>query len=84
MTSGQQEPEEVKVVEEEEREEPRRKRKSLKRRISDAIVALVGEEAARHLINAEVEILKAFRAMVDERIRQAERAREKLQKIEVS
>ncbi len=76
--------EEVKVVEEEEGEEPRKKRKSLKRRISDAIVSLIGEEAARHLISAEVEVLKAIRAMVDEKIRQAERAGERITQIEVS
>lgn len=74
--------EEVEVVEEEIREE-RKKRKSLERRLNEAVVALIGREAAQHLINAKIEIFKAFRAMIDERIKCAEKASEKLQEIEV-
>ncbi|GBC97603.1 hypothetical protein HRbin17_00091 [bacterium HR17] len=77
------EAEAVEVTEEEVREEVPRRRKSLKRRLSDLIVSLIGEEAARHLINAEIEVFKAVRAMIDERIRSAERASQKLQDIEV-
>lgn len=73
----------VEVMEEEVREEKPRRPKSLKRRLSEFIVSLVGEEAARHLINAEIELFKAMRAMIDERIRSAERASERLQEIEV-
>jgi len=35
------------------------------------------------LFNAEIEVFKALRAMIDYRIRSAERAAEKLQEIEV-
>lgn len=77
--------EEVEVLEEEVREErpERPKRKSLKRRATELLVSLIGREAAEHLINAEIEIFKAFRAMIDQRIRSAERASERLQEIEV-
>ncbi len=76
--------EQVEVVEEEMlRGDKSRRPKSLKRRLSELIVQLVGEEAARHLISAEIEVFKAMRAMIDERIRRAERAAEGLQEIEV-
>jgi predicted Fe-Mo cluster-binding NifX family protein len=78
-----EEAEQVEVVEEEVREEKPRRPKSLKRRLSELIVRLIGEEAARHLINAEIEVFKAMRAIIDERIRSAERASERLQEIEV-
>jgi len=78
------EAEEVEVVEEEVKEEPKRaKRKSLKRLVTELIVKTIGRDATQHLINAEIEVFKAFRAMIDYRIRSAERAREKLQEIEV-
>jgi hypothetical protein len=47
------------------------------------IVRTIGRDAAQHLINAEIEVFKALRAMIDYRIRSAERAAEKLQEIEV-
>ncbi len=77
--------EEVEVLEEEVGEEraERPKRKSLKRRFTELVVSLIGREATQHLINAEIEIFKAFRAMMDERIRDAEKAFERLQEIEV-
>lgn len=79
-----EEAEQVEVVEEEMlRGDKSRRPKSLKRRLSELIVQLIGEEAARHLINAEIEVFKAMRAMIDERIRSAERAAERLQEIEV-
>ncbi len=78
------EAEEVEVVEEEVKEEPKRaKRKSLKRLVTELIVKTIGRDATQHLINAEIEVFKAFRAMIDYRIRSAERAMEKLQEIEV-
>lgn len=79
-----EEAEQVEVVEEEMlRGDKSRRPKSLKRRLSELIVQLIGEEAARHLINAEIEVFKAMRAMIDERIHSAERAAERLQEIEV-
>ncbi len=75
---------EVEVVEEEVREEPkRRKPKSLKRLVTELFVRAIGREATQHLINAEIEVFKAFRAMIDYRIQSAERAVERLQEIEV-
>jgi len=75
--------EEIEVVEEEVREEKRKKPKTLKRLVTELIVRTIGRDAAQHLINAEIEVFKAFRAMIDYRIRSAERAAEKLQEIEV-
>ena len=75
--------EEIEVVEEEVREEKRKKPKSLKRLVTELIVRTIGRDAAQHLINAEIEVFKALRAMIDYRIRSAERAAEKLQEIEV-
>lgn len=75
--------EEVEVVEEEVKEEPKRKPKTLKRFVTELIVRTIGRDATQHLINAEIEVFKAFRAMIDHRIRSAERAMEKLQEIEV-
>jgi len=78
------EAEEVEVVEEEVKEEPKRaKTKPLKRLVTELIVKTIGRDAAQHLINAEIEVFKAFRAMIDYRIQSAERAMEKLQEIEV-
>ncbi|MCS7185568.1 MAG: hypothetical protein N3B10_02940 [Armatimonadetes bacterium] len=77
------EAEEIEVVEEEVKEEPKRKSKSLKRLVTELIVKTIGRDATQHLINAEIEVFKAFRAMIDHRIRSAERAMEKLQEIEV-
>ncbi|MCX7642522.1 MAG: hypothetical protein N2116_01760 [Armatimonadetes bacterium] len=77
------EAEEVEVVEEEVREKPKRKPKTLKRFVTELIVKAIGRDATQHLINAEIEVFKAFRAMIDYRIRSAERAMEKLQEIEV-
>ncbi|MEZ8221806.1 hypothetical protein GG496_001976 [Candidatus Fervidibacteria bacterium JGI MDM2 JNZ-1-D12] len=77
------EAEEVEVVEEEVKEEPKRKPKTLKRFVTELIVRTIGRDATQHLINAEIEVFKAFRAMIDHRIRSAERAMEKLQEIEV-
>ncbi|MFN4180133.1 MAG: hypothetical protein ACK4I8_07445 [Armatimonadota bacterium] len=78
------EAEEVEVVEEEVREEPKRaKPKTLKRFVTELFVRTIGRDATQHLINAEIEVFKAFRAMIDHRIRSAERAIEKLQEIEV-
>ncbi len=77
------EAEEVEVVEEEVKEEPKRKLKTLKRFVTELIVRTIGRDATQHLINAEIEVFKAFRAMIDHRIRSAERAMEKLQEIEV-
>jgi len=66
------------------REEPKRaKPKSLKRLVTELVVRAIGREATEHLINAEIEVFKAFRAVIDHRIRSAERAAEKLQEIEV-
>jgi predicted Fe-Mo cluster-binding NifX family protein len=76
-------PEEIEVVEEEVKEEKRVKPKTLKRLVTELIVRTIGRDAAQHLINAEIEVFKAFRAMIDYRIRSAERAAEKLQEIEV-
>ncbi len=79
-----EEPEEVEVVEEEVREEPKRpKRKSLKRLVTELFIKTIGREATQHLINAEIEVFKAFRSMIDYRIQSAERAAERLQEIEV-
>lgn len=75
--------EEIEVVEEEVKEEPKRKPKTLKRFVTELIVRAIGRDATQHLINAEIEVFKAFRAMIDHRIRSAERAMEKLQEIEV-
>ena len=75
--------EEIEVVEEEVREEKRKKPKTLKRLVTELIVRTIGRDAAQHLINAEIEVFKALRAMIDYRIRSAERAAEKLQEIEV-
>jgi predicted Fe-Mo cluster-binding NifX family protein len=75
--------EEIEVVEEEVREEKRAKPKTLKRLVTELIVRTIGRDAAQHLINAEIEVFKALRAMIDYRIRSAERAAEKLQEIEV-
>ncbi len=75
--------EEIEVVEEEVREEKRKKPKTLKRLVTELIVKAIGRDATQHLINAEIEVFKAFRAMIDYRIRSAERAAEKLQEIEV-
>jgi predicted Fe-Mo cluster-binding NifX family protein len=75
--------EEIEVVEEEVKEEKRVKPKTLKRLVTELIVRTIGRDAAQHLINAEIEVLKALRAMIDYRIRSAERAAEKLQEIEV-
>jgi predicted Fe-Mo cluster-binding NifX family protein len=75
--------EEIEVVEEEVKEEKRVKPKTLKRLVTELIVRTIGRDAAQHLINAEIEVFKAFRAMIDYRIRSAERAAEKLQEIEV-
>ena len=75
--------EEIEVVEEEVREEKRKKPKTLKRLVTELIVRTIGRDAAQHLINAEIEVFKALRAMIDYRIRSAERAVEKLQEIEV-
>jgi len=75
--------EEIEVVEEEVREEKRAKPKTLKRLVTELIVKAIGRDAAQHLINAEIEVFKALRAMIDYRIRSAERAAEKLQEIEV-
>ncbi len=77
------EAEEVEVVEEEVKEEPKRKPKTLKRFVTELIVRTIGRDATQHLINAEIEVFKAFRAVIDHRIRSAERAIEKLQEIEV-
>ncbi len=77
------EAEEVEVVEEEVKEEPKRRPKTLKRFVTELIVRTIGRDATQHLINAEIEVFKAFRAMIDHRIRSAERAMEKLQEIEV-
>lgn len=74
--------EEVEVMEEEVREE-RPRPKTLKRRVTEFFVALLGREAVQHLINAELEVFRAVRAMIDERIRSAEKAAERLQEIEV-
>lgn len=77
-------PEEVEIVEEEVREEPKRvKAKSLKRLVTELIVRTIGREATEHLINAEIEVFKALRAMIDYRIKSAEKAVERLQEIEV-
>jgi predicted Fe-Mo cluster-binding NifX family protein len=76
-------PEEIEVVEEEVKEEKRVKPKTLKRLVTELIVRTIGRDAAQHLINAEIEVFKALRAMIDYRIRSAERAAEKLQEIEV-
>jgi predicted Fe-Mo cluster-binding NifX family protein len=70
-------------VEEEVKEEKRVKPKTLKRLVTELIVRTIGRDAAQHLINAEIEVFKALRAMIDYRIRSAERAAEKLQEIEV-
>jgi len=75
--------EEIEVVEEEVREEKRKKPKTLKRLVTELIVKAIGRDATQHLINAEIEVFKALRAMIDYRIRSAERAAEKLQEIEV-
>jgi predicted Fe-Mo cluster-binding NifX family protein len=75
--------EEIEVVEEEVKEEKRLKPKTLKRLVTELIVRTIGRDAAQHLINAEIEVFKALRAMIDYRIRSAERAAEKLQEIEV-
>jgi predicted Fe-Mo cluster-binding NifX family protein len=75
--------EEIEVVEEEVREEKRAKPKTLKRLVTELIVRTIGRDATQHLINAEIEVFKALRAMIDYRIRSAERAAEKLQEIEV-
>ena len=75
--------EEIEVVEEEVKEEKRVKPKTLKRLVTELIVRTIGRDAAQHLINAEIEVFKALRAMIDYRIRSAERAVEKLQEIEV-
>ncbi|MCC6037887.1 hypothetical protein [Fervidibacter sp.] len=75
--------EEIEVVEEEVKEEKRVKPKTLKRLVTELIVRTIGRDAAQHLINAEIEVFKALRAMIDYRIRSAERAAEKLQEIEV-
>ncbi|MFA0783933.1 hypothetical protein [Fervidibacter sacchari] len=75
--------EEIEVVEEEVREEKRKKPKTLKRLVTELIVRTIGRDAAQHLINAEIEVFKALRAMIDYRICSAERAAEKLQEIEV-
>lgn len=78
------EAEEVEVVEEEVKEEPKRvKVKSLKRLVTEFFVRTIGREATQHLINAEIEVFKAIRAMIDHRIKSAEKAAEKLQEIEV-
>ncbi len=53
-----EEAEQVEVVEEEVREEKPRCPKSLKRRLSELIVRLIGEEADRQLIKAEIEVLR--------------------------
>jgi predicted Fe-Mo cluster-binding NifX family protein len=75
--------EEIEVMEEEVKEEKRVKPKTLKRLVTELIVRTIGRDAAQHLINAEIEVFKALRAMIDYRIRSAERAAEKLQEIEV-
>jgi len=75
--------EEIEVVEEEVKEEKRVKPKTLKRLVTELIVRTIGRDAAQHLIYAEIEVFKALRAMIDYRIRSAERAAEKLQEIEV-
>jgi len=75
--------EEIEVVEEEVREEKRKKPKTLKRLVTELIVKAIGRDATQHLINAEIEVFKALRAMIDYRIRSIERAAEKLQEIEV-
>jgi predicted Fe-Mo cluster-binding NifX family protein len=75
--------EEIEVVDEEVKEEKRVKPKTLKRLVTELIVRTIGRDAAQHLINAEIEVFKALRAMIDYRIRSAERAAEKLQEIEV-
>jgi predicted Fe-Mo cluster-binding NifX family protein len=75
--------EEIEVVEEEVKEEKRVKPKTPKRLVTELIVRTIGRDAAQHLINAEIEVFKALRAMIDYRIRSAERAAEKLQEIEV-
>lgn len=83
MARRQKEKGEVEVLEEEIKEEKREKLKSFKRLFTELIVRTIGREAAQHLINAEIEVFKALRAMIDHRIRSAERASEKLQEIEV-
>ncbi|MCS7192247.1 MAG: hypothetical protein NZ937_04595 [Armatimonadetes bacterium] len=78
------EAEEIEVVEEEVREEPKKKKaKSFKRLVTELFVKTIGRDATQHLINAEIEVFKAFRAIIDYRIRSAERAIEKLQEIEI-
>lgn len=78
------EAEEVEVVEEEIKEEQKRvKVKSLKRFVTELFVRTIGREATQHLINAEIEVFKALRAMIDYRIKSAEKAAERLQKIEI-
>ena len=83
MARRQKPEEEIEVVEEEVKEEKRVKPKTLKRLVTELIVRTIGRDAAQHLINAEIEVFKALRAMIDYRIRSAERAAEKLQEIEV-
>ncbi|MCS7263813.1 MAG: hypothetical protein NZ805_03150 [Armatimonadetes bacterium] len=76
--------EEVEVVEEEVMEEKKKvKVKSIKRLVTELFVKTIGREATQHLINAEIEVFKALRAMIDHRIKSAERAVERLQEIEV-
>jgi len=75
--------EEIEVVEEEVKEEKRVKPKTLKRLVTELIVRAIGRDATQHLINAEIEVFKALRAVIDHRIHSAERAAEKLQEIEV-
>lgn len=79
------EAEEVEVIEEGEevKEKPKRKRKTWKRLVTEFFVKTIGSEATQHLINAEIEVFRAFKAMIEYRIRSAERAIEKLQEIEV-
>lgn len=76
--------EEIEIVEEEVKEEPKRvKPKSIKRLVTELFVRTIGRDATQHLINAEIEVFKALRAMIDYRIRSAEKAVEKLREIEV-
>lgn len=76
--------EEIEVVEEEVKEEPKRvKPKSIKGLVTELFVRTIGRDAVQHLINAEIEVFKALRAVIDHRIRSAEKAVEKLQEIEV-
>ncbi|MGQ9461703.1 MAG: hypothetical protein ACUVTP_01465 [Candidatus Fervidibacter sp.] len=76
--------EEIEVVEEEVKEEPKKvKPKSIKRLVTELFVRTIGRDATQHLINAEIEVFKALRAVIDHRIRSAEKAAEKLQEIEV-